>query len=86
MTFLSSWHIKYLPYASTFPQSTVATLFMSSCTTLGDLQQGSAFHKLMVLPTLAPEFACLYYVLGTTDYLAAQAAFQEAATSTDETG
>lgn len=58
---------------------------MSNCTTLGDLHQGSAFHKHVLLPTLAPELAQPYYVPGTVEYVAAQAALQEAATRTAST-
>jgi hypothetical protein len=62
--------------------STFYTLFMSNHTTLGDPHQGSAFHELVLLPTLAPELARPYYVPGTPEYLAAQAILQEAATRT----
>ena len=61
---------------------------MFNHTTLSDPHQGSAFHKLVLLPPPAPELACLYHVPGTPEYLAAQATLQQAAATsgTDETG
>jgi hypothetical protein len=61
---------------------------MSNRTTLSDPHQGSAFHELVLLPTLAPELARPYHVPGTPEYLAAQATLQQAAATsgTNETG
>jgi hypothetical protein len=39
---------------------------MSNRWSLDDPNQGSAFHELVVLPTLAPELARPYNVPGTT--------------------
>ena len=46
--------------------------------------QGSAFHKLVVLPTVAPQLARSYYIPGTPEYYAAEAArCQEAVPATN---
>jgi len=37
-------------------------------------RQGSAFHELVVLPTIAPQLARPYYAPGTPEYYAAEAA------------
>ena len=44
-----------------------------------DTQQGSAFHELLVLPTLAPNLARPYYTPGTPEYHAAEAARRQEA-------
>jgi len=38
-----------------------------------DPRQGSAFHELVVLPTLAPQLARTYHIPGTPEYHAAEA-------------
>jgi len=39
-----------------------------------DPRQGSAFHEILVLPTVAPHLARPYYTPGTAEYHAAEAA------------
>ncbi|PPQ76057.1 hypothetical protein CVT26_005439 [Gymnopilus dilepis] len=46
---------------------------MSTCWSKDDPKQGSAFHELVVLPTVAPHLAEPYHVPGTPDFQAAQA-------------
>jgi hypothetical protein len=46
---------------------------MPNCTALKDPNQGTAFHELVVLPTLAPELARPYHFPGTPEYIATQA-------------
>ena len=41
------------------------TYHTRNCTTIDDPTQGSAFHELVVLPTLAPRLARPYRVPGT---------------------
>jgi len=51
-----------------------------------DPRQGSAFHELLVLPTLAPNLARPYYTPGTPEYHAAEAARRQEAAAEGNAG
>ena len=48
--------------------------------------QGSAFHELVVLPTVAPQLARPYYIPGTPEYYAAEAAHRQEAVPAENPG
>jgi len=48
--------------------------------------QGSAFHKLVVLPTVAPQLVRPYHVPGTPEYYAAEAARRQQAVPAENPG
>jgi len=51
-----------------------------------DTRQGSAFHELLVLPTLASNLARPYYTPGTPEYHAAEAARRQGAAAEGNPG
>jgi len=51
-----------------------------------DPRQGSAFHELVVLPTIAPQLARPYYAPGTPEYHAAEAARRQEAMPAENPG
>ena len=51
-----------------------------------DPHQGSAFHELVILPTLTPNLACPYYTPGTPEYYAAEAVCRQEAAAVRNPG
>jgi hypothetical protein len=75
--FLPKFHSPKLTFVFHSIQYSMATRWTN------DPRQGSAFHEILLLPTVAPHLARPYYTPGTAEYLAAEAARRQEATGAE---